>query len=496
MNARKTVLLMSRRSRHRIFREMAADLSRDFRVVVVAADDEMASFSELSGIEVRRYESLDLVLPPTRPRHDIPDLRKTVAAIEAEVRMPVYKAASNCILYGQFVTMHGGRWEYLRTEEEIFEAYAGAYGQLARLFEEVEPSVVFCETIELISMYMALALAVKHGVFALEFLFAPLTEGLMQVVAGLSRKNVILEHLYRHRELIAPESYGRASLLIEGYEADPYASSFAKIHRRRVDGNSPLNPSRLLSALTQVDRLGDYVKDLPRYGRIVANRAWLGRHLSKEIPSGEYIVHFLQHLPEATTYSHAPRWTHPEVVIEQLAINAPSNVKVVVKEHPTTYGTRGREFFEPLQHFPNVVVCHPLVDSRSLLAGARAIVAVTGTVGLEGILLGKPVGVLGRPFYSCYGGVRLLERPQDIYRALAGRSWSREMPAQERHDFIAAYLQSCYEFGHGEGTELWPPRGGEKWAHALRRTLRLLEEYKLTPFDFDMGLENPQEDPP
>lgn len=488
MAQRKTVVLMSRRSRHRLFREMAASLAADFRVVVLAADEELSSFAALAGVEARRYEALDLVLPPTRPRHDIPDLRKTIAKVEAETGLPVYRAASNCMLYGQCVRKHGGTWEYLRTEDEIFEAYVGAHAQLSKLFDEVEPAVVFCETIELISMHLALALAVKRGIFALEFQFAPLTHGLMQLFFGLQRRNLVLEYLYRNPELIEPPRYIEAQQFIESYAKDPYTSSFAEAHRRRVRENSPFNPNRLIGTLTRIDEIGRRMVSMPRYARMARNRSWLRRHLTRDTPRGDYIVYFLQHLPEATTYSYAPRWAHPEVVVEQLAINAHSGIRIVVKEHPTSYGLRGREFFEPLAEFPNVVLCHPMVDNRSLLSGAKAIVAVTGTVGLEGILLGKPVGVLGRPFYSCYPGVRLLNYPEEIYPALADEPDHGAAPAEERRRFVAAYLQSCHEFGHGTGTELWPQSGGEKWAHALRETMRFLETHKLKPSHCDSGL--------
>ena len=480
---------MSRGRRlHCFFREMVGELSRDFRVVVLATDDEIASFSTLPGVDVRRYESLDLAPDPTRLRRNIPDLRKTAAEIETRTGLPVYKAASNYILYGQFVRAHGGKWEYLRTDEEILEAYAGAYAQLSSLFVEIEPSVVFYETVDRISTYLALALAVKHGVFAFGFKFASLTQGLMNLLFGLHRKNVTLEHLYMHRDLIRPESYSLAEQFIRNYTRRPDASAYAAIHRRMTYGKSPFNGRRLLGAVTQVDQLGKYVKNLHWYGRIAANRAWLRRHLTTEIPHGKYIVYSLQHSPEASTYSQVPRWARQEVVVEQLAINAPSGVRIVVKEHPRTYGMRGREFFEPLLQIPNVVLCHPLTDNRSLLSGAEAIVALTGSVGLEGITLGKKVGVLGRPYYSCYAGVKLLDHPEDIYPALACESWNPGQMADEQRHFVAAYLQSCYEFGHGSGPNLWPSSGGEKWAHALRETMSFIETHKLKPYDFDAGL--------
>jgi capsule polysaccharide export protein KpsC/LpsZ len=169
-------------------------------------------------------------------------------------------------------------------------------------------------------------------------------------------------------------------------------------------------------------------------------------------------------------------------------VNAPSDIKIVVKEHPATYGTRGRAFFQPLKDLPNVVLCDPTVDSYALLSRAQAIVATTGSVGLEGILLGKRVGVLGRPFYVAYKGVKALDYPEEIFEAMADPSWKPDEMRAETRDFLAAYVQSSHRFGHGGGTEIHPASGGDKWAHALLATMDYIEQHGLKPSDFDVTL--------
>ena len=142
----------------------------------------------------------------------------------------------------------------------------------------------------------------------------------------------------------------------------------------------------------------------------------------------------------------------------------------------------------PLQDLPNVVVCHPTVDNFDLVSHAEAVIAITGTVGLEGLVLGKRVGVLGRPYYSIYKGVRVLNYPEDIFEALQDQSWRPEDMVEERRHFLAAYIQSLYEFGHGAETKMYPASGGEKWAQALRETIHFIETYNLKPSAFDTGL--------
>ena len=63
---------------------------------------------------------------------------------------------------------------------------------------------------------------------------------------------------------------------------------------------------------------------------------------------------------------------------------------------------------------PNVILGNADMDNFALVSRSTAIIATTGTAGLEGIVLGKRVGVLGRPYYSVYKGVSELNYPEDM----------------------------------------------------------------------------------
>jgi capsule polysaccharide export protein KpsC/LpsZ len=48
----------------------------------------------------------------------------------------------------------------------------------------------------------------------------------------------------------------------------------------------------------------------------------------------------------------------------------------------------------------NVRLIYPHVSSRALIAASQGVVTITGTAGVEAMLLNKPVVVLGDVFYS------------------------------------------------------------------------------------------------
>ena len=136
---------------------------------------------------------------------------------------------------------------------------------------------------------------------------------------------------------------------------------------------------------------------------------------------------------------------------------------------------------------PNVVVCHPHVSNYELLTRAEAILTITGTSGFEGLVFGKKVGVLGRPFYAAYAGVRKLFHPEELYEALADPSWAPEDMREERRVFLAAHAQSQHDFGLVPD-RWYPADGGVKWARALEETMVFIDTHGLKPLQFDSGL--------
>ena len=155
---------MSRGARlHHLFYEMAVALSADHKVVVLASPEEVPSFQKISSVEVYPYRTPDVaddkdVNVPRSVRLTRKSMVETlddqfvtparVKAIEKELGVTLYQAASNYLLYGQIVRDYGGVWDYMQTHEEIVQSYVGAYRALSKIFDDVHPSVVFYETLD------------------------------------------------------------------------------------------------------------------------------------------------------------------------------------------------------------------------------------------------------------------------------------------------------------------------------------------------------------
>lgn len=144
-----------------------------------------------------------------------------------------------------------------------------------------------------------------------------------------------------------------------------------------------------------------------RVGQLYLNR-WVAGTTStfeKAAVPNPYLVYFLQFEPEVSTLQWS--YEHPDQIafIEGIARRLPARYRLAVKEHPHHRGYRATTDYRRLRALPNVQVLDPAVPSAPLLRGSSGVVTLTGTVGFEGLVLGKPVHAVGHAFYTGFPGV-------------------------------------------------------------------------------------------
>jgi hypothetical protein len=147
---------------------------------------------------------------------------------------------------------------------------------------------------------------------------------------------------------------------------------------------------------------------------------------------GERFVLFPLHLqPEATTLVLAPYYLNQLALIEDIAKSLPAGHRLYVKEHIVSRGRWPLDFYQQLKQIPGVRLLGPKENARELIQQAAAIAVITGTMGWEGLLLGKPVITFGRVFYNCF---------PLVYRA-------GEVPKQ---DWPEVFRRAIFEHRHDE----------------------------------------------
>jgi hypothetical protein len=415
-------------------------------------------------------------------------LAKRAKEIERNIGLPLYKSASSYLLYRRFAIDYFGAYDHDYSERRILEDYVGAYGVMSRLIDEYHPSLIVHEALDRILTLVTLALAYHHGIFNIGMIFASgVKSGSIYFYYGLQRENFLCTYLLRKPGLIREESRREARAMITRARQERLPVFSHVEARRELLNQSPLrHPGRLIRRLVETSLWRNPGLAVQRW----LNWRWLQHNLHRDIPEEPFILFLMHYQPEASTTSQSPRWVDQDRLIEQMVVNAPQGIKIVIKENPLCYGWRGKRYFGLLAKFTNVHLSHPLVDTQELLRRAAALVTITGSSGFEAILLGTRVAVLGRPAYSVFQGVRKLDWPEQIFEALADPAWRPEAYEVELETFVAAFIQSVHALGDVEPGRKWPaPKtAGPNFAAALRRTLAFIEDNGLTPQDFDPGL--------
>lgn len=151
-----------------------------------------------------------------------------------------------------------------------------------------------------------------------------------------------------------------------------------------------------------------------------------------------FVFYAMQYTPESSINGLEPYYVDQGRVIDALLLNLPPGHRLVVKEHPAMAGMRPMSFYRDLRRKPGLVLAHPRVDTRRLMTQASVVTTVTGTVGLEAYLLGKPCVLFGRNFFShlCYRAPAVAELRAFLERVIA----THVPPTEERTEEEIAKL--------------------------------------------------------
>ncbi|MBT4922784.1 MAG: hypothetical protein HON23_07225 [Rickettsiales bacterium] len=119
-----------------------------------------------------------------------------------------------------------------------------------------------------------------------------------------------------------------------------------------------------------------------------------------------FVYFSLHYQPEATTVPMGGEYMDQAKALEDLASILPDDYYIYVKEHPNSFGgLRSENFYLRLSNIPNLVLLDSSVSNYDLLANAKIIATITGTVGFEAISGGKPVITFGYSWYNNLPGV-------------------------------------------------------------------------------------------
>ena len=188
----------------------------------------------------------------------------------------------------------------------------------------------------------------------------------------------------------------------------PVITDLVRVNRHRVVRAEDLSYLSEIVSLNNEDHL-DYTVSSPwaairqRLGRVYRSRYSYQRIFHPADANDRFMIFPLHVQPEATTLTLAPFYVDQPTLIANIAKALPVGYQLYVKEHVMAVGRRSLNEYKRIMAISNVKVIHPDVNVRELIKQSAGVCTITGTMGWEALVYGKPAVTFGRPFYDACG---------------------------------------------------------------------------------------------
>ncbi|MCR9220167.1 MAG: capsular biosynthesis protein [Alphaproteobacteria bacterium] len=176
------------------------------------------------------------------------------------------------------------------------------------------------------------------------------------------------------------------------------------------------------------------------------------RSVTLEQLAGRRFIYYPLHTePETALQTFSPEYFFQLSSIAALARDAPAGVLVAVKETAAAVGRRPRDFYDQIAEFKNVVFIDPNELGLKAAAQCDVVATITGTGGLEGAAMGRPVVTFGlHNSYNFLPHVRVMRDPEDLKPALdwaLGPAFDAAAADRDGRRFLRALASVSFDLG-------------------------------------------------
>ncbi|MDA1061265.1 MAG: hypothetical protein O3B47_05770 [bacterium] len=159
-------------------------------------------------------------------------------------------------------------------------------------------------------------------------------------------------------------------------------------------------------------------------------------------------------------------------VLERISSCLPLGFKLYVKEHPSGFPDRSMSVYHHIKKFRNVRLIGAQENIFQLEKNSEGIITLGGTSGWEAFLLGKPVVVLGEPWYNFLPGIYTSHKDEELVKLLQD---IRNLPIakdEEKIKAIYCLYQISFEATRYPVVDLIAPENVEKYAQVFEHWLQ------------------------
>ena len=128
----------------------------------------------------------------------------------------------------------------------------------------------------------------------------------------------------------------------------------------------------------------------------------------------KFLIYSMHFHPESTTSINAWNYTDEYPIIKNIAFSLPDGYHLYIKPHPNGFGYEGKSFYESLAKIPRVKIVSYSLKSKELIRRSKGVVILGGTMGLEALMIKKPVFLFGETFYQAHPFCNKMENTLDL----------------------------------------------------------------------------------
>lgn len=291
---------------------------------------------------------------------------------------------------------------------QILALMTAAIRMLDAHFSRNRPDFVFTEDVSCLLSYLHFAEARRHGIPYWIAGSARLPNRLSLYSSGLQhweRTNRRFDEL--RAKGLTTQQRANAQLYVDEFRRHPKRPTGMETRARRprlewtdlkrlgamysTYRSDPGNPTSTPATVA----IGQRIRRVGR--QALAEAAGIFEHPD---PNERFVLYPIHFQPEASTLVQAPYYLDQVSLIEDIAKSLPIGHRLYVKEHLSNRGRRSTEFYRRIKNIFSVRLLGPDEDTWSLMERASAVAVITGTMGWEGLLFGKPVVSFGDVFYN------------------------------------------------------------------------------------------------
>ena len=353
------------------------------------------------------------------------------------------------------VVLNDYRFFLLRARFKRFD-YEGAFSGLCYFSDVVDyalsfhykykPQLVYCSyTPHTLEAWIFMRTLEATGVRIIRLISSPLP-WILQPVVGLSTNGK--KACFSNQRASYSEKLERYLLILKGsYEvAKPYYERVSRIFMLRLMISFALiwRPRILFEALEKRLVYREYKRSV----------------LPFDIGSS-FAVYFLHYQPEMNTIPEAGLYCDQYQAIKKLAEALPEGIKLIVKEHPSTFTKRcdrrwrPHGFYQRISELANTQICPHDIETYQVIDNSKLVASIAGVCLTEALARGTPVVSFFSPRFNGFGNDLVIDASSasltELKRALEILSTKENtMFVQKAESCLKEVVRHGYDGSNGE----------------------------------------------